>query len=105
MRKHPKRFTKRSSTPSPRSQGGGRKRSSKKKEPPRAPEELKNDGGGFLTLLLNRINWTDLNGLRHRKHAAGRPVQTLSRGHLLAAILFSYFGLQRRAWQQGGSDK
>jgi len=21
---------------------------------------------------------------------------------LLAAILFSYFGLQRRAWQQGG---
>lgn len=24
---------------------------------------------------------------------------------LLAAILFSYFGLQRRAWQQGASDK
>ena len=24
---------------------------------------------------------------------------------LLAAILFSYFGLQRRKWQQGGSDK
>ena len=24
---------------------------------------------------------------------------------LLASILFSYFGLQRRAWQQGGSDK
>jgi multiple sugar transport system permease protein len=24
---------------------------------------------------------------------------------LLAAILFSYFGLQRRAWQQGGSDE
>ena len=24
---------------------------------------------------------------------------------LLAAILFSYFGLQRRAWQQGGADK
>ncbi len=24
---------------------------------------------------------------------------------LLAAVLFSYFGLQRRAWQQGGSDK
>jgi multiple sugar transport system permease protein len=24
---------------------------------------------------------------------------------LLAAILFSYFGLQRRTWQQGGSDK
>ncbi len=24
---------------------------------------------------------------------------------LLSAILFSYFGLQRRAWQQGGTDK
>ncbi|HEX6363514.1 MAG TPA: sugar ABC transporter permease [Albitalea sp.] len=24
---------------------------------------------------------------------------------LLAAILFSYFGLQRRAWQQGGADR
>jgi multiple sugar transport system permease protein len=24
---------------------------------------------------------------------------------LLAAIMFSYFGLQRRAWQQGGNDK
>jgi len=24
---------------------------------------------------------------------------------LLACIMFSYFGLQRRAWQQGGSDK
>ena len=24
---------------------------------------------------------------------------------LLSAIMFSYFGLQRRAWQQGGSDK
>ncbi|TIS83730.1 MAG: sugar ABC transporter permease, partial [Mesorhizobium sp.] len=23
---------------------------------------------------------------------------------LLAAILFSYFGLQRRRWQQGGGD-
>jgi multiple sugar transport system permease protein len=23
---------------------------------------------------------------------------------LLAAILFSYFGLQRRKWQQGGRD-
>ena len=23
---------------------------------------------------------------------------------LLAAIMFSYFGLQRRAWQQGGAD-
>ncbi|MGH8245480.1 MAG: sugar ABC transporter permease, partial [Gammaproteobacteria bacterium] len=24
---------------------------------------------------------------------------------LLAAILFSYFGLQRRRWQQGGADR
>jgi multiple sugar transport system permease protein len=24
---------------------------------------------------------------------------------LLGAILFSYFGLQRRRWQQGGEDR
>ena len=26
-------------------------------------------------------------------------------GFFLAAILVSYYGLQRRAWQQGGADK
>src|SRR5678815_5692817 len=36
---------------------------------------------------------------------AGAAVATAMVPFLLAAILFSYFGLQRRAWQQGGSDK
>jgi multiple sugar transport system permease protein len=35
----------------------------------------------------------------------GAALATLMVPFLLAAILFSYFGLQRRAWQQGGSDR
>jgi multiple sugar transport system permease protein len=35
----------------------------------------------------------------------GAALATLMVPFLLAAILFSYFGLQRRAWQQGGGDK
>jgi multiple sugar transport system permease protein len=35
----------------------------------------------------------------------GAALATLMVPFLLAAILFSYFGLQRRAWQQGGRDK
>jgi multiple sugar transport system permease protein len=34
----------------------------------------------------------------------GAAVATSMVPFLLAAILFSYFGLQRRAWQQGGKD-
>jgi multiple sugar transport system permease protein len=34
----------------------------------------------------------------------GAAIATAMVPFLLAAILFSYFGLQRRAWQQGGSD-
>jgi len=34
----------------------------------------------------------------------GAAVATAMVPFLLAAILFSYFGLQRRAWQQGGKD-
>jgi len=51
---------------------------------------LRHDGGGFLSLLLARIGWKELNGLQQRKHAAGRPAHELSRGQLLAAILFHY---------------
>jgi hypothetical protein len=54
------------------------------------PPELGHDGGGFLSLLLARIGWPQLNGLQQRKHAAGRPPQKLSRGRLLAATLFHY---------------
>jgi multiple sugar transport system permease protein len=35
----------------------------------------------------------------------GAAIATAMVPFLLAAILFSYFGLQRRAWQQGGQDK
>lgn len=48
------------------------------------------DSGGFLSLLLERIGWDGLNGLNQRKHGAGRPTQVLSRGQLLATVLFHY---------------
>ena len=35
----------------------------------------------------------------------GAAIATAMVPFLIAAILFSYFGLQRRAWQQGGSDR
>jgi multiple sugar transport system permease protein len=35
----------------------------------------------------------------------GAAIATAMVPFLLAAIMFSYFGLQRRAWQQGGSDR
>jgi len=35
----------------------------------------------------------------------GAAIATAMVPFLLAAILFSYFGLQRRAWQQGGDNK
>jgi multiple sugar transport system permease protein len=35
----------------------------------------------------------------------GAAIATAMVPFLLAAILLSYFGLQRRAWQQGGTDK
>ena len=35
----------------------------------------------------------------------GAALATMMVPFLLAAILFSYFGLQRRVWQQGGTDK
>ena len=35
----------------------------------------------------------------------GAALATLMVPFLLSAILFSYFGLQRRAWQQGAADK
>ena len=37
--------------------------------------------------------------------AEGAALATLMVPFLMAAILFSYFGLQRRRWQQGGSDR
>jgi hypothetical protein len=43
-----------------------------------------------MSLLLERMSWKELNGLQQRKHGAGRPVYKLSRGQLLAALLFHY---------------
>lgn len=43
-----------------------------------------------MTLLLRRLAWPELEGLTARKHQAGRPAHDLSRGQLLAAILFHY---------------
>jgi hypothetical protein len=48
------------------------------------------DSGGFMTLLLQRISWAELQGLDQRKHKAGRPPHILSRGQLLASLLFHY---------------
>lgn len=48
------------------------------------------DHGGFITLLLQRIQWAKLEALTTRKHNAGRPAHDLSRGQLLVAILFHY---------------
>lgn len=43
-----------------------------------------------MTLLLNRMAWSEIEGLQARKHNAGRPAHDLSRGQLLVAILFHY---------------
>jgi hypothetical protein len=43
-----------------------------------------------LSLLLQRLGWEELNGLNQRKHRAGRPAHVLSRGQLLAAVIFHY---------------
>src|SRR5581483_1874503 len=52
--------------------------------------EAPQDSGGFMTLLLKRMGWSEIQGLQARKHNAGRPVHDLSRGQLLVGILFHY---------------
>lgn len=52
----------------------------------KAPE----DGGGFMSLLLQAITWEDLEGLSQHRHPAGRCPHRLSRGQLLAALLFHF---------------
>lgn len=90
MRKHPTSPTNALRRKSGCTKTRAVQRSRKRNVRPGPPEELQQDGGGFLSLLRKRIHWTDLNGLQHRKHAAGRPAYTLNRGQLLAAILFHY---------------
>src|SRR2546430_15750686 len=90
MHQHPKQHRK--------SFGKSSRKRNKKAGLPKKPSAMPqagfgqapNDGGGFLTLLLQRIGWAELHGLNRRKHGAGRPAQVLSRGQLLAALLFHY---------------
>jgi len=50
--------------------------------------QVRADGGGFLSLVLERIGWEQLDGLNQRKHGAGRPTRVLTRGQLLVALVF-----------------
>ncbi len=43
-----------------------------------------------MSLFLQRINWQELATLQQRKHGAGRPAHRLTRGQLLAAVVFHY---------------
>jgi hypothetical protein len=52
--------------------------------------ELSAQSGGFLELLLSRIGWGELEAINQRKHRAGRSAHVLSRGQLLAALVFHY---------------
>lgn len=66
--------------------------------PPRRPrgarpleeEQLRTDCGGFLSLLLERIGWSELQQLQQRRHGAGRPEQRLTRAQLLVGLVFHY---------------
>jgi hypothetical protein len=86
MHRHPKR----QQTPNRNRKSRRLPRPSSPLPAPVAFNEAPRDDGGFMTLLLKRIGWDQLNGLQQRKHASGRPVHALSRGQLLAAILFHY---------------
>src|SRR5216684_869956 len=89
MQKHPKKQRLKSTckTISPRQAKSARKRKAEARKP---AEQPLHDSGGFLSLLLARIGWDELDGLNQRKHGAGRPAYRLSRGRLLAALVFHY---------------
>ncbi len=52
--------------------------------------QVRTDCGGFLSLLLQRLGWDELNGLNQRKHGAGRPTRVLTRGQLLVGLVFHF---------------
>src|SRR5206468_3454461 len=89
MRKHLKPHRK---SPDKSSRKRHPKRSAEQKplRPPVGFGQAPEDSGGFMTLLLQRIGWVELNDIKQRKHGAGRPEHVLSRGQLLAAVLFHY---------------
>ncbi len=95
MQKHPRRKSARSNQAE--AKHSAQRRTRRRTEAPKFPAppavkfgEVPHDCGGFLTLLLRRMGWRELEGLQARKHKAGRPAHELSRGQLLAAILFHY---------------
>lgn len=51
-------------------------------------QQLRTDCGGFLSLLLERIGWKELEQLKDRKHRAGRPERRLTRAQLLVGLVF-----------------
>jgi hypothetical protein len=53
-------------------------------------EQAPQDGGGFLSLLLERMSWEEFGALDQRRHRAGRRAHKLSRAKLLVGILFHY---------------
>src|SRR6266702_4565109 len=90
MRQHPKRKKCRTSHRSLRRPCAQRKAKPPVAKAPWACLPKADGAGGFLSLLLERIGWEELNGLNQRRHGAGRPVQRLTRGQLLAGILFHF---------------
>lgn len=89
MHKHLKH--RKPSTRSPRKSKSRNRRAKRVVGRPKVPfDQAPDDSGGFMTLLLQRIGWAQLQGLDQRKHKAGRPAHVLSRGQLLAALLFHY---------------
>jgi hypothetical protein len=54
------------------------------------PVEQAEDCRGFLTLLWERINQSELEGLNQRNHPAGRPTYVLPRWQLVVGVLFRY---------------
>lgn len=97
MHQHPKRKSVPSANSKPASAGPGAQRQRRRVKapemptPPRVPfGQAPQDCGGFVSLLLRRIEWSALEGLQDRRHHAGRPAHNLSRGQLLTAILFHY---------------
>lgn len=90
MRTHPKALRNPSAKKLDPAKPKRRSRGRASGAPPANFNPVAQDGGGFLTLLLQRIGWEELEGLNQRKHRAGRPAHRLSRGQLLAALLFHY---------------
>jgi hypothetical protein len=87
-RPHSKKFT------SAKSRRGRRSQRAKARPPasqrPSWPPSQKERAGGFLDTLGRRVGLDQLDALQQRKHPAGRPAHLLSRGQLLAAVLFHY---------------